>query len=294
MNANNPTKRPIKKLLTALLCTLVAVSLTTVAAAWFAGIWSSTVSFPVQTGGNPDLKGVMVWMYSSVFDGATTEQWEVVNTSVADGQTGYVIPSIQPGANTTDQKFALKSLHFGRIDNLISLNEDNKIYFRFQLSKQENGSGKISFTFDYAEYTVAEGSTVQDPRSSIHLFNMQGQEINHSDPKQNGLQYDSREQAQLLNFSYCVSSKKLTPNDAVFATDLTFSGPYQIMDTFTPTAITGLTDNSDTYYLYVCMAPTLENYGLHENIMQFFAQSFMVFDVKFAFEVYNAETANQE
>ena len=65
MNASpTPTKkRSVKKLLTACLSAVVAVALTTVAAAWFAGLWSSPVSFPVDTGGNPELNPMKMWMY---------------------------------------------------------------------------------------------------------------------------------------------------------------------------------------------------------------------------------------
>ena len=303
MNASpTPTKkRSVKKLLTACLSAVVAVALTTVAAAWFAGLWSSPVSFPVATGGNPDLNPMKMWMYRSAFELTDSQkpQWIDLSddTRLADKNMGYVIPAIvENGGDAVDQ-FVLKSLHLGRIDNLISLNPDNKIYFCFELSKTVHGQKEFSFAFDYANY--GEGTEhPNDPRNSILLYDLNKHSINHF--TQNGLEYDPAKQddpenlafMELLQFSYCVTSTAPPEKDAAIWLEddpftkhgLTFSEPTPIMSDASGT-ITGLTE-SDTYYLYVCITPKLENFGLHEHILEFFAQSYMFFDVTFSFEVH--------
>lgn len=304
MNASpTPTKkRSVKKLLTACLSAVVAVALTTVAAAWFAGLWSSPVSFPVATGGNPDLLPMKMWMYRSAFEltGSEKPQWIDLSddTRLADKNMGYVIPAIVENAEGAVDQFVLKSLHLGRIDNLISLNPDNKIYFCFELSKTVHGQKEFSITLDYANY--GEGTEhPNDPRNSILLYDLNKNSINHF--TQNGLEYDPAKQddpenlafMELLQFSYCVTSTAppekdaaiLLENDPFAKHGLTFSEQTPIMSDASGT-ITNLDESKDTYYLYVCITPKLENFGLHEHILEFFAQSYMFFDVTFSFEVH--------
>lgn len=380
MNANNPTKRPIKKLLTALLCTLVAVSLTTVAAAWFAGIWSSTVSFPVQTGGNPDLLPMTVWQYRAIHEVNQDDEvmeWERHTHDSDIDQVGYPIdkPGESLDANGKIVVSELERLHFGRIDNLISLNEDNKIYFCFKLSKKEHGGKKLSFTFDYADYGTGTKFS-NDPRHSIDLYDKDGKlvtllpdednddKIDENPPLQYYPNATTGTQSQMmdfLQFTYCVvpasevevnfslqddSETKWTflsgPDgadltDIVFVADEAANNSYKDnikeqalanfnklkfvgMNPADPTAdkpiqighgpeikegeeetqaetekryadqlgdidISGSVGTGEFYYLYICMTPNLETYGLHENILEYFAQSYMFFDVTFAFEV---------
>lgn len=345
MNANNPTKRPIKKLLTALLCTLVAVSLTTVAAAWFAGIWSSTVSFPVQTGGNPELLPMTVWQYRAFHEVNQDDEvmeWERHTHDSDIDQVGYPIdkPGESLDANGKIVISELERLHFGRIDNLISLNEDNKIYFCFKLSKKEHGGKKLSFTFDYANYGA--GTTFSnDPRHSIDLYDKDGKlvtllpdedndgKIDKNPPLQYYPNATTGTQSQMmdfLQFTYCVvpasavevkvgTATQVVGPDSTGAAlamfeSLTFvgmnpadptadkpiqigQGPVEVPEGATPRYANQLGDidisqsvgDGEFYYLYICMTPNLETYGLHENILEYFAQSYMFFDVTFAFEV---------
>lgn len=304
MNANNPTKRPIKKLLTALLCTLVAVSLTTVAAAWFAGIWSSTVSFPVQTGGNPKLDAMTLWMYTSIHENQTTQEWVEITAGTNANQEAYLIPKVDA---TFSQKTEdgvtvdvitindMKTIHFGRIDNLISLNDDNKIYFRIPLNAALHGKTQYKFTFDYA-------TEEEDLRNAIYLYNIEGEPVELIGNVNAPIQYDSTrpELMYFLQFTYFFSTKSYDLDDANFdftTFDSLFKGyvvdaeteesrPYNITETIDWQNFDANDIGTGDYYLYICMTPNLETYGLHENILEYFAHSYMFFDVNFSFEVH--------
>lgn len=281
------------------LCILLAAVFVIAPAAWFAGVWTSDPSkIPFTSGGNPNLYGMNVWMYQSVFEVPDqTPTWVDVTLDKFkhDDNSGYIIPKLTQNTGEGDQ-FVLSSLHFGKIDNLSSLNPDNRIYFCFQLKKSEHGSSKISFNFDYADYGTGTAHP-DDPRNSITIYNLEKEQIDHFEG--NGLQYDAtkptdaanRALMELLEFSYCVTS--VAPDAVV---DLAEDNPFPTLTFSTPTAITnlvteqpiqGLVESQDEYYLYVCMSPKLENFGLHEHILEFFAQSYMLFDVTFSFEVHD-------
>ena len=287
MNQNNKRKWMLP------LCLLLAAVFVIAPAAWFAGLWTSgSAKIPFTSGGNPTLYQMNVWMYQSVFEKPDeTPTW--VDVTLDDykhtDNSGYIIPELIQ--NTGDgEQFVLSSLHFGKIDNLNSLNPDNRIYFCFQLKKSEHGSSNITFNFDYADYGT--GTThPDDPRNSITIYNLDKVQIDHFEG--NGLQYDADNRAlmELLEFSYCVTS--VAPETAVALTEdnpfpgLTFTAPTAITNPVTDQPIENLVEDQDEYYLYVCMSPKLENFGLHEHILEFFAQSYMLFDVTFSFEVHD-------
>jgi hypothetical protein len=269
--------------------------------AWFAGYWSSEGSkIDFTTSGNSALGDMWVWMYKSPFEvsGSETPHWIKSEASKADDNSGFIIQPYLENTGEGDQ-FVLQSLHFGKIDNLTSLNPDNRLYFCFKLNDLTHGYRKVSFYFDYATYDRPAGlvntETVtypdRDPRYSIKIYDMNGQSINHFGG--NGLTYSESNKAlmELLEFTYCISTTPpptaatIEGNDP-FGGSLTFKSPTAITNSLADQD-TGLDEGVGDYYLYICFSPKLENYGLHDHILDFFAQSYMLFDIAFSFEVHD-------
>jgi hypothetical protein len=293
----------------------------------------------VDTGGNPELLPMTIWKYRAFHE--VNEEGEVMewnrHTHASDiDQVGY--PIHKPGEDYSSCKIVvaeLEDLHFGRIDNLISLNEDNKIYFCFKLNKATHGDTTLSFNFDYADYGANTENL--DPRHSIDLYDKDGKLVNLFPTESNAnppLQYypnaTTGTQSQMmdfLQFTYCVvpaNSAEVTVGETtqVVGPDstgdalakfksLTFvgmdpanptadkpiqigQGPVEVPEGATPRYANQLGNidisqsvgTGEDYYLYICMTPNLETYGLHEHILEFFAQSYMFFDVTFSFEVH--------
>ena len=291
----------IKRILTVAFCILWSAVLAIVPLAWFAGYWSSENSrINFETSGNAALGDMWVWMYKSPFEvgGGETPHWIMSEASKADDNLGFIIPGYTENEGTGDQ-FVLQSLHFGKIDNLTSLNPDNKIYFCFKLNEKTHGCKNVSFYFDYATYDrpadkVSTETVIypdSDPRYSIQIYDMNRVAIDHFGG--NGLTYSESNKAlmELLEFTYCISTTPpptaatIEGNDP-FGGSLTFSSPTAITNDLLDQS-TGLSAGTDDYYLYVCFSPKLENYGLHDHILEFFAQSYMLFDVTFSFEVHD-------
>jgi hypothetical protein len=282
-----------KRICTVAFCALWAALFVIVPLAWFAGRWSSgSSSVDFTTSGNAALGDMTYWMYASPFEvtgtGTDTPRWIKYDASKANNNLGFIIAPYQQNDDPEADQFVLSSLHFGKIDNLTSLNSDNKFYFCVKLNSEVHGSQKISFDFDYANY----GTDQNDPRYSVQIFDMDKQPINHFTGQ--GLEYNSAkpELMELLEFTYCVTTTPPPSAASVAGVDpfggaLTFSAePTAIMHSL-ENAETGLAADVTDYYLYVCISPKLENFALHEHILEFFAQSYMLFDLSFSFEVHD-------
>ena len=285
-----------RKLVIVALCVFWSAVLIFSQLAWFAGVWTSDSSkVEFTTSGSPQLLDMCVWMYESQFEvnGEEQPRWILNSSTKATDNSGFFIPSyVENDADTSDQ-FVLESLHFGKIDNLTSLNPDNKIYFCFKLNKATHGHANISFYFDYAFYNDVTDPTnnPNDPRHSIRIYDMDREPINHFEG--NGLTYDvnNKDLMELLEFSYCVSSTappttEEIPGDDPFGGNIIFSSPTAITNDLL-NQNTGLLPGTEDYYLYVCISPKLENYAMHDHILEFFAQSYMLFDISFSFEVHD-------
>ena len=289
----------IKKLLTAAFCIVWSAILVVVPLAWFAGYWSSgSSSIDFVTSGNSALGDMWYWMYRSPFEVNSAENpcWIMYQADKTADNSGFTIEPYVENTGEGDQ-FVLSSLHFGKIDNLTSLNPDNRIYFCFKLNKDTHGSSKISFYFNYAEYSYTgtgnkpDAYPDSDPRYSVQIYDMDGDLIDHFGGY--GLMYDASrpELMELLEFTYC-----LTKTAPPTAAQIEGNAPVSL-NFSSPTAITHNLENQDTgltfasgegdYYLYVCISPKLENFGLHDHILEFFAQSYMLFDLSFSFEIHD-------
>ena len=187
----------IKKILTAAVSLVCVAAFTFLTVAWFSGFgYHGSVSF--MPGSNPDLPATIVWMYYSEYDKAEddqaaeaedetnprTEGWEseAVGEDPSDANEFLTIPAVNQSADGKNISYQLSSLHFGKVDNLVTLHNDNKIYLRFHITPAvlANNEGKIrSVVFTLSYNTVGYSYTQDSIFSSIHLYKEgEGQEDN--------------------------------------------------------------------------------------------------------------------
>ena len=295
-------------------CSLIlATALIIGSVAWFANIWDSRGStVGITTGGNAPPPKMRMWMYLSENDvatdstvsGLTKDQW-VEQTVTAFEDVGYKIPAagytteIKTDPNTnqefTSYTYYASQLHFGKVDNLVTLAPDNMMYLRFEVDPIDNGTNAVVINFDYHNEAY-DADPNKDPRHAMTLYKLDGAKIELIDGDGNSdndvIQFDSskREITQFLQFSYCVSTQDLTPSDAAFS-NLVFSAPTPVEGTATqnlvdyvPTGETTAIDDlvkGQKYYVYIQISPKLETFGKQEKILDYFVPSYMLFDVKF-------------
>ena len=180
--------KPFKKALTISTCMLVAVALTIGAVAWFAG-YKNIGNMGFQTSSNAKLPEMAMWMYYSANDvenapedSAETEGWiEQTVSNDPSGQNEFIIiPGVgeqtSTGTNdTTLYSYDIPKLHFGKVDNLVTLKPDNKIMLRFffDASMLNNPDGKlhdITFTLAYNTTGYTYNQNQESVLDSIHLM----------------------------------------------------------------------------------------------------------------------------
>ena len=248
----------LKKSLIVPISILCISALTLVSLAWFAGVLNPG-SLGFKTGSNASEPKLVVWMYTATGDveaGETvsSDSWESAIGGADTVNHAYVtIPGIQTTTKDGKTTVVQKSLHFGKVDNLVTLNPDNKIYLRFEFSMEKDGGDNfLALTLNYNtagyEYGyTGPGMTPKDITSvfdSIYLY----QDADHRIPLELPANYEEIESIynndpqatlpeeiyvlefnednpaamQFLQLRYAVSTEALGPNDAGFA-DLEFS-----------------------------------------------------------------------
>lgn len=313
-----------KKQLFSAFALILAVALVVGTAAWFANRWI-TAPFPFSPTGESNPPTMVLWMYASendiLVDSAhttvTTPQW-VEYTDQDDLPFGMKAPSAGfeteqktdpiTGTEFTSYTYYASQLHFGKVDNLVTLFDDNIMYLRFAVDPIRTGKTGLIMRFDYSNQAYDE-SADKDPRHAMVLYKMDGSEVDLIDGDGNDdndvIQWDPAkpEKTQFLEFSYYVSTKALEPNGTAFE-DLPFAAATPVGGSKTLTgdtdfvAYTGET-NADgtqntvpvssltsTYYVYIRLNPKLDTFGRQENILDYFVPSFMLFDTKFTLELY--------
>ena len=181
--------KPFKKALTISTCMLVAVALTLGAVAWFSG-YKKIGFLGFDTSANANLPVMDMWLYYSENDGATpsTEGW--VSQNVGHDPTGkneyLTIPGVgektttvtdDDGVEHTLYSYEIPQLHFGKVDNLVTLKPDNKIMLRFffDASMLNNTEGKLhditfSLAYNTSGYSYDKTEGVPSVLDSIHLL----------------------------------------------------------------------------------------------------------------------------
>lgn len=169
-------KKTILSICLALTLVLSTIAFAAVSYAWFAGYWNNP-STSIKPGSNADLPPIEMWTYISDSDLVTNPEYEaqkntwIVNTAAKpDGEHGYMLPGAPYDATTTNgvtsYSFQNPQLHFGRVDNLITLQPDNLVYLRLTVNTGASGANHLHVKLDY----VNEAPTVQQLYDSITLY----------------------------------------------------------------------------------------------------------------------------
>ena len=166
-----------KRILTILLVTVAIAAFAITPLAWFAYYWVTNQS-AFTPGYNSVMPDVTMWMYLAEADitdeglpTTTPEGWyQVDDDDIKIKDPNIVIPSVIDQSTNTTFKYSYKSLHFGKVDNLVDLREDNKVYLRFQFNTGEHGKNVLKINLDYATSGYSyEGASVLD---SIYLYDL--------------------------------------------------------------------------------------------------------------------------
>ena len=245
-------------------------------------------------------------------EGVTTG-WKTVTATVdEDKDDGYIIPAAAPtsGDVTNGYTFNMTQLHFGVVDNLISLKDDNIIYLRLEVDAAKTGGDSMTFKFDYV--TATEGVlTTTDLYNSISLYDGNGRLADNetlmskilfddcvdangdisleTDPPAEGEDYGKLKiphSARFLQIAAAVSSEPLVPGTDDFK-NLAFTEFALIGDTGTLEFATALgSQPTGTYYVYLKLAPNLDFFVYQDALLDQFIPAHIFFDAKIELEMH--------
>lgn len=238
-----------KKLFTILLTTLAIAAFVITPLAWFASYWNSNPA-GFKPGYNTSMPEVTMWLYYSANDapaGTTNvDYWKKYTSNTKDdsknglldlSDPNIFIPAVEEDEEKTTYEYVYESLHFGKVDNLVNIREDNKIYMCFKFNVEDHGSDfmNISLLYNTSGYSYEEGKSVLD---SFHLYKMEAtpdpgedkevaaeQNLYSTNNSTNDyiLKYNDDKPAamQFLQFKYAISTTAYNTPEAFSA--LTFS-----------------------------------------------------------------------
>ena len=323
-------KKTIISICLAVTLVLSTIAFAAVSYAWFANYldFASLVASPAS---NADLPEIDMWLYTSVNDTIsdstlTADEWVEITDAEKKDEFSYQIP----GAPYTEAykinndvqvyRFTDIQMHFGRVDNLISLQPDNIMYLRLKVDANATGSNALRVKLDYNDGTPATGLTIQDLYNSVKLYGVDPDVSTNTEhiieikdetlkrlikfPATDGTTEDYTKLAD-IGSEYChfmqvavavTTDAGLVPGSDSFD-DVVFtefdviggeeisindlSSKIQVADT-----VNGGTKTADTYYVYLKLAPRLEFFVLQENLLDQFVPSYMFFDTKLEIELH--------
>jgi hypothetical protein len=178
-----------KRILTILLVTVAIAAFAITPLAWFVHYWGfSGAGF--TPGENARLPEMVMWMYYSAEEGNDTDSpGEWIKHELTSNKTdSFFLPAASDG--TSEKKtvtvenqngepeeveidsytFNKLPLQFGKIDNLISLHDDNIVYLRLKVNTETTGCTQLKVDLDFCDDTPEDGLTVDDMYSAVHLY----------------------------------------------------------------------------------------------------------------------------
>ena len=226
-----------KRILTISLTALAITAFVITPLAWFAG-FKLIGNIGFKPSYNANLPDLQMWMYNSENDiqagsEVKTEGWVSQDVTPDTENNSYlIIPGVKKTKSTTsagDTVYTIEipDLHFGKVDNLVSLSKDNKVMLCFGFDKNtiNNTTGEVhavAFTLAYNKNGYTYDMNSESVLDSIHLYQDTGtiKEKNLKD-LENGvhiIEYREEKPAamQFLQIRYAISSQKYVPYEDGF------------------------------------------------------------------------------
>lgn len=188
-------------------------------------------------------------------------------------EPSYEIAALTENSNADSEKYIFTSLHLGTVDNLITLNRENYMFIRFDITNPSTQGGKAKFAYDFP----AEGKY-------IRVYANDGTEVTG---------VDTTEFNDFLVMEYAISTTAYEPSSnydamiALFTEDNTAGyGKISAAD-----EILEVSDNgdafTDAYYLYLRLSPNLEKCILATESISIYMPCQLTYDINFYVEFYD-------
>ena len=261
-------KAQIQCFLSLLLILLIGGMLVT--HAWFYSGWNSGLSLFDFSAGVVPPPTATVWIYSTELENEGAKAEWVSHPIGGDTENPYdfLMPSLNVEKDETTYSFETKSLHFGTLDNLVVMNFDNMIYFRFDFHSEVHGNSAARVEADLSG-------------QMLHLYDLDGQD--RTELLKNDL-LGIHNTTSFLQYQGCVSSKALTPDSDGFD-ELPLSEKTMLGETLDLYA-NGQQQIEGAYYIYIKIAPNLSAFAPASELLNPYMPCVISFDTQLQLTVY--------
>lgn len=228
--------------------------MTGVTYAWLSAYYESETGIAADTSTTEAIP-VHMWIYNTEADGSKGWHKYTATNTGTDNEEAMLPSILAKTGNANTYKYDINSLHFGSIINLVSLSDDNIVYFRFDLSKEENG------TMIALDITKPANSISGYDRTGTLLSNDIRTKLNSLD--------DTNPH---MNFEYAISDTEYEPGTTEFRSLSWKDADFKVenkLNTYKLEKDIGEADShaSENYYLYLRVTPNLHTLGYTATIL---------------------------
>lgn len=225
--------------------------------AWLSTFYETEQPVSFDTGTTSPIP-VHMWMYNTAEEGE--QGWQVYSASATGGEdeTASLASSLSKTADGgTAYQIDVKAMHLGSIHNLISVTDDNRVYFRFDLNGTDHG-------------TVI---TLQHSFAGISGYNRESSPLS-DDILQKLTALEGK--TPHLKYKYAVSETEYTPANIPSESFWTDTRPENLH----------VGKYSGDYYLYLLVEPDLNTLLRTAIILSAQMPSQLFFDIDMELEVH--------
>lgn len=308
---------PVTGKVVAAIVSLVLAFLLTVgfSYAWLTNFWDSNKVDVGFSTGTVEYPSIHMWTYLTEDEAETvadaTAGWTQVVLTPEDHNAIIPDMGITQGDgydNTEAFTIDVKKVHLGTVDNLVTMKEDNVLYFRFDVKKSMGTNfhlvilpakpvdGAFNFSIfslnqDGTTYTEVLEEAQDENGDKIKQTDENGDVIKDEEGNDTYVYKDvyvklndainptgDETESKILDISYASSTTALVPGGAGFS-DLEFGEFKQ------PDGVSSLA-NDASYYVYVKMTPRFSTVAAISQDLYRYMPCILLFDLTIYYEIY--------
>lgn len=236
--------------------------------AWLATFYETKQPVSFDTGTTSPIP-VHMWVYNTAEEG--NEGWtEYVASATGGEDETAILPSIlsKTGSDGTAYQYDVRAMHLGAINDLISVSNDNIVYFRFDLDGTTHGTN----------------ITLRHSFEGISGYNRDGAALS-AEILQNLTALEG--QSSHLKYEYAISETPCTPAEEAISLLSWREMPPQTDESGRDCyLLQGQLNYSEKYYLYLRAYPDLSTLLRTAIILSAQMPSQLFFDIKMDLEVH--------
>ena len=261
--------------------------------AWFTKQRINNRENVYQTG-DGDVPAMTAWIFDMTGEGngdvtdKDSGTWRSISSNNLANKTEprYILQSLNLNSGT-GERYTLTSLHLGTVDNLMSLNKDNYLLMRFDVTNPATQGKKASIKYEFPSNYITAYKSDGTPLTTVSSSVYEAAE----DPISLGyVNIDSFE--DFIVIEYAIANTQYEPNANYNDIDALYSNTssaisHGILDKENTSIEVSNIDINNPYYLYFRISPSLSKCIDVTDYISIYMPCQITFDIHFILEFYD-------